>query len=1517
VAEEHEDSSEKNKTAERPNAPEPTAPPPDPKDMLLGDHPADEKKAAVPKDPEGNDGVCFTAGPKATVIGAGAIHAYLAARRRSPKVVAGISMGALNAAAMQRVYREMQRAEGAPPAEREAARWKWFREYLDAMCDQPFDVIWNAIPDQSDFYADMVPIRDAAVPRAFDRQETVARRHLYLTVKLGRWLAQLPVTVRLFASMLVNYVRMMEKYPPLKRALSGLGFLANVGWLTVLVTLHACLAPQFLPEHIFRAAPDAVPKRRRFRIPGIGWLNLFSLTVSVVVLFPLLVVLLVYGAPQDVGGIWRVLVKPTLLLVFVSVVLAITKDYRKKMMGWWIARKGILPACGVAAYVYSFINVICVGWILGVLGWALVSWVSSEGFPSVLSSVPVVMLYLFLPSVVFASITILPEIRSWLVAHGLLEQWPRPLFGWVPFLFLWVSLASLLGTVSFGILFLCRVHPGATGFPSVYLAVIFRLGVLILLPLVPLVLPVILWKHMRRIAAARSGWRKVAAWVVSGALTLMAFSVAFVLFWIVLDWVRALFASHDFKPWSEMEVPWRFFVLSAFLQTTSWLVFFTMTTQPALRRWLFEWLLDKVDLNRSLIDDLYLRLKLHALFDPATLRDDSPEPKLVETVDEGPGYPAALFVAAALQTLYEKGKPKAAYQLWAKPGTPLVHALRCAVSVPPLFAPVRVAGRKDLSYWLKKGVLDEGLNQKQLQEGIDLVDGSVIRQNPLPAIYSYLRGLPAADEMEANNDRDHPAIHVIYGVPIEGTIGDGAEGIRNNIVDVGQASLRLSERRDTQLEVYQTNIIARMEQVTPGTSVLKEKVSHAIFADEIAPRTNLKFVNEWGPARDEVLDCVAAGCRRTLETLYRNELSGMRPAGGACVQCSDLLVTIGRAPASPDRPPGLPEVCGRCVGTLFVPPAETGAKRGASASMETLLSEPADLAREHPQLSGEAPRIVLVASGGVFRGAFHIGMLAALGVGRVRPDLIVGASVGTLMGGALGAMWTRPETETLERLVDLFLRVDERVALTRTLKSAAREIGIRGRSVAVSPRVLRRMVRRGARRDPGFAATGAPSALIDSFSTLFMIPYRQTARIVSLFIAGHVTDATKAFLRQVRTETIRRLDIEQAVIGASLLELAAADLLAARSPEDRLRRQPFQGRGIAFFGTTTNLRTQTALLLGGNGLYPDAPYDYVEAALASSAFPAVFAPRAESRVFPGTGRSDVLFADGGMFDNLPFVPAIEILSRAQRGYLELDAGMRKEVRARQRELERLDLPADPEPETDAGSRTVLQRLERRIRVPDLLIAGALDPRPETDEAADGAYDSLAAIGARASSLKHNVKIRSFELASQRIYSQILRLDAAQPEWGGATQSHFVDGVVNAGVLAVFPASRDHLNGTFSFSASTGLKAPRIERSIADGCYQTLLGLASAQVQAEDARAADLDRNPDLLTARSVSSLTKRGRIARLRRLPKALPAGSHCPYFEKDGKRFACPFAATSSKEHYRQMRGVFDRCRTDSAHWS
>ena len=518
-----------------------------------------------------------------------------------------------------------------------------------------------------------------------------------------------------------------------------------------------------------------------------------------------------------------------------------------------------------------------------------------------------------------------------------------------------------------------------------------------------------------------------------------------------------------------------------------------------------------------------------------------------------------------------------------------------------------------------------------------------------------------------------------------------------------------------------------------------------------------------------------------------------------------------------------------------------------------------------------------MASGGVFRGSFHIGMMGALAACEIKPDLIVGASVGTLMCGAMGSLFCNGRG-VLGRLVEAFLQVDDEVALTKTLKAAARELGVRGRAVGLSPRRIRKMVRRGSRSDPGFAAVGAPSAVVDAIADLFMIPHAQTGRIAAKFVAGHVTEATNEFLAQIKQETLYRLDIQNALIGTSLLERLARDILGAASAPAGAR-QPFQAKDIAYFGTATNLGTQSALLLGGYGLHKDAPYDYVEAALASSAFPAVFAPRPESRVFPGIGRSGVLLADGGMFDNLPFLPAIQILSWAQSGYRASGA--------------------------DPGL-SALEFLKRRHARPDLIIAGALNAGPESDPKATGPFESLPAIGKRAKSLAHNVKIRSFEGSSRMVHGLAGQFIANPGARAERTDPHFVDTVVDAAVLSVFPASTEHLNPTFAFCASTGLQEQRVLRSIADGCFQTLWTLAQEQAIAPQDSG---------FLSRALEGLSNR--IPRLTvRNKRETVAKGECPYFRRSKEAVRCPFADPEVTSKYPKTAAVRMSCNKDSTHW-
>src|SRR5271165_5186688 len=81
----------------------------------------------------GGDAVCFTAGPKGAIFSAGVIHAWLAADRKPPQAAAGISAGALTAAAMQYAYRALEC--GNQNSDIEVRRWMWFRKYLAVLSD--------------------------------------------------------------------------------------------------------------------------------------------------------------------------------------------------------------------------------------------------------------------------------------------------------------------------------------------------------------------------------------------------------------------------------------------------------------------------------------------------------------------------------------------------------------------------------------------------------------------------------------------------------------------------------------------------------------------------------------------------------------------------------------------------------------------------------------------------------------------------------------------------------------------------------------------------------------------------------------------------------------------------------------------------------------------------------------------------------------------------------------------------------------------------------------------------------------------------------------------------------------------------------------------------------------------------------------------------------------------------------------------------------------------------------------
>lgn len=1290
---------------------------------------------------EKKEALCFTVGPKAAVFSCGVIHAYLAADRPAPGIAAGISMGSLSAAAIQRCYQDLQNAKesatrGKLRAEQvEAARWKWFRKYLAALTDRPLSVIWDGLPDQSDFFAELPPIKDSAaglfelpdennnlsefqnnaVKRDYEEDENSARRELFLYVKLGRWLAKLPIPLSAIVDLLVTRVRAKENYPGFK-PLRILRFWIRAIWISIYICIHGVGHPEWFPEHKF-------------------------------------------------DPVWP-------------------RYYRRPLFGWAI--------------------------YLGLFG--LVSLLTL--------AVPVALLYLAFKNVNY-------EIWRHVVVSGrnVLAKLPLSILftriDWIPFLLTFVT-----GLV-IGILFLL--------FNFVFAA----------------------FNRTRRILGrvSQEESRARRQFVSTSSDVHKQLTRALVFLW---------------RP-----------VKNGLLDGFTFV--FNKISQHAMKQ---------VQLEKHLIHPYHLRVRLARLFGNAGL---SP------SLNDEP-FPIVL-VTSPLEQLDDG----LASQLWAQPSTPLVEALRASLALPGLFSPVVIGTRmrrEDVqeallssSFWVKANT-----PLKRLPYGVlNLVDGAVVRRNPLPALFMYLRDkrrTSLANSLISCGEHD-ARIHVIYGEPLSKKASSEVSQIAPDIVDVALKGFRLQSRRDTDVEIKQTNFTSFVEQeirqrTTLNQNAKNERDVRPIFADAIAPESDLSFGRHpLNPSPREFYTIAAEGCRRTLESLYSDKIKQLSD-GRPSIACSELLRSLD---SSPPRQ-GLPEICERCSQLLSSPKTSNDLQEAVAAPV----------ARQFKAVVGERAitcgnyegdgRIVFIASGGVFRGAFHGGMIGALLAGQIRPQLIVGASVGTLMGSALAAMLSAEETTTslrlLRELVDVFLHVDERIAFTKTFKGAVRELGIRGKAVRLSPNQLRKMIMAGSKSDPVFAITGAPSPLIDAITDLLMIPHKRTQLAASSFVSGHVTKAVQQLTAAIKTETLRRLDIRQWLIGTSLLHPTTTRLLDAGIPLSS--SQPFAPH-IGIFCTTTDLNQETLVVLGGQ---EEHAYDFVQAALSSSAFPAVFRPRSQSEIRPGVGSITTYYSDGGIFDNLPFLPAIEALASIQKLHA-----------------------AD-------NFRHPVDYLRNRHSSPDLFLVGSLDVQANVDENRYGPFDDLVSITKRANLLQNNIKIEGFVDSSNRIHHQLDVLLDTKNDYTRPSCADTVNGIVDAATLPVYPSDQEHLNPTFAFCASTGFRPDRAMRSVADGCFQTFRALVDCYTTPPSVN----DRNPMLRKA--VTALQDR-------RLPtidwnRTQELNGECPYFVhstdlylsiKEKKfhsshrlqRFACPFYKAWELTRDREDRGgegalqVYSYCCSDKDH--
>lgn len=850
-----------------------------------------------------------------------------------------------------------------------------------------------------------------------------------------------------------------------------------------------------------------------------------------------------------------------------------------------------------------------------------------------------------------------------------------------------------------------------------------------------------------------------------------------------------------------------------------------------------------------------------------------------------PGAVKALFVCAALQEID---------QISLNENYNVVDALTAALAAPGLLPPQKVSVDQPAT---AAAPASPTLHY-------DAIDGAAVRNNPIPAFFTWCRSqTPDFLKLLERPTHQQCSLHVIYSVPTayEGSIADAEPIPCPDIVDSAFIATRLARRRDTRQEVRQANTISRLEIIrrevqknslrvsgsdapAPDATQPTPKRIFSIFADEIAPRQDIDYGNDLAPDSTRLRTIVADGCRISLETLYHQEIQALGGVtSGASVPCPALLSSIAPRRAHALHPfPGLPAVCQHCPKVL-----QYRAPNSIDAPQQGILqtfggrttATREQIAAQFPGLASPTSKVIFLGSGGVFRGAFHIGVIAAIQRVKLYPDLVVGASVGTLMGGALCRITAGDDNKAaavLTDLTNLFIQVDQQVSLTSILKSATKQLGTRARAINLSPAELARKIKAGSQADAGYAATGAPPELTDAISSLLTIPHTKTIRITSAFVAGHFSAAIAAFLKQVRQETLPSFNIQNCIMGVSLLEVAATRLLQWSDDGHELQQvQPYlgntpSGRQVAFFGTTSFLNSSTPFLLGRDFLSTGPSWSTVQQGLSSSAFPAVFAARSEADLLPGVGRSDRFFADGGMFDNLPFFPALEVIAEVQRSSRNL--GPLEEFQA---------------------------TLRLRSRNRNLIVCAGLNEKPERD--LSFAADTLSAINKRAKKLSYESKTNTFlssSTTSNRIFDDIVQ---GSLEGLPHADLNFLNGYVPADIVGITPTDAAHINGTFAFCKTLGMQPKRIQASIADGCFQTL-----TQLSLNPAAQA-------ILTPRttSVTAIAQHDNPPG----PKQTP---QCPYFRIAGAAFRCPFTETTTPNPGDQASNVpevYEVCCDDPAH--
>ena len=446
------------------------------------------------------------------------------------------------------------------------------------------------------------------------------------------------------------------------------------------------------------------------------------------------------------------------------------------------------------------------------------------------------------------------------------------------------------------------------------------------------------------------------------------------------------------------------------------------------------------------------------------------------------------------------------------------------------------------------------------------------------------------------------------------------------------------------------------------------------------------------------------------------------------------------------------------------------------------------------------PLVSVLFSGGVFRGVFQVGVVSALSILRVKPDIVAGASVGSITAGMAAQLLCVTDSEherreQLARLAAVYLAVD-RVILTDRFADFVREFTIRAAGTRFSLRQADQLFRK---YDQPWLVNFDKGAreVVGGIERLFYINPYQLKQLVK---AARYRQGRRAARlgRQFAQQWLDRMNVGEEVLGAEALKdlieyfIPSVDHVAqlTRDADDATTLHgtfaPFLSKGVILLATATDLTKGQLLTLGDPFQAPEemSRADLTNSLLASSAFPGVFRPRWAPEVLPDTHQSDQLI-DGGVMDNLPIDAVLNVMWSAS----SVDPGEGLVVRR---------------PTSAAG-----------VPTPHLVFAASLEPQLEDithDDALTALETYWPALRARAKQLGYNAKLDNYRAAAQEISSLYDQFSGC----GNGPAPHVP---LSLEILALKPRWLCH---TFAFHPMLGYRRVKQAESIAHGCALTLL-----------------------------------------------------------------------------------------------